>query len=131
MKVLYKRSKYYKIIERHISRVPAKLKELDEGYFVLFNARTKKFEVHNSKQRQSTYSFEVPFDELDYRTVRYARETAVHRGDEIVAKIEESEKRKEDESDKKYADMFEEKATDLAEALSGRIQVRMSWYYKK
>lgn len=93
---------YYSIVNTNVFHIPERLKEIDSSYFVVRNHKTKKFEVHSSKNIGFSRCFVVPFEELDVRTIDYAKETYVgYRGKEIFTeidrhnqKLEESERRK-------------------------------------
>lgn len=111
MKRLYEKSKHFKVIDRHISRVPERLKELDAGYFVLWNSIKNRFEVHNSDQRGSTLAFTTDFDELDNRTLIKARRSAVHRADKLMEEIRRDEIKMEEDRRKKAGQAFEERAS--------------------
>lgn len=61
---------YYKIlISDSVYEIPQRLKEYDKSFFVVFNKRNGKFEVHSHDNLWNTYCFTVPFDELDQRTL--------------------------------------------------------------
>lgn len=66
-----------------------RLKSVDEDYSVCYNVEKRRYEVHNRKQCGSTLAFVVPFDELDARTVEYARKT---RAENVVALLQEIDK---------------------------------------
>lgn len=69
--------------------IPARLKEISETYFIMFNKKTQKFEIHDSAQPESTLACELPFYELDARTLDYVREHHVSRLDQIVMEIDQ------------------------------------------
>ena len=58
--------------------IDKRLKEIDEDYFILFNIKSKCFEVHNQKQAGQaggTYCLKVPYEDLDSRTVTLVKST--------------------------------------------------------
>ena len=55
--------------------ISRRLKSVDEDYRLYYNGAKRRYEVHNRKQCGSTLAFVVPFEELDARTVEYARKT--------------------------------------------------------
>ncbi len=65
-----------------------RLKAIDQNYRVFFNVETQKFEVHNMAQRLGTLAFVVPFDELDARTVQYARFTRVENAQKLFDEVD-------------------------------------------
>lgn len=61
---------YYKVlVEDSVYEIPQRLKEYDKSFFVIYNTKVNKFEVHSSDNLFSTYCFTVPYPELDQRTI--------------------------------------------------------------
>lgn len=86
----------YKVVVRDdLYSINRRLKEIDNSYFLIYDTFREKYEVHSTDNGgASSYCFTVPFDELDARTLVYARETNVAtRGDKI---FEEMEKKNEE-----------------------------------
>ena len=77
-----------RVIEDDLFGICARLKSIDDGYFVFRNYVTGKFVVHNSKCRPNTLCLVLPYDELDERTVRRVRYTAAERAQKIVEDME-------------------------------------------
>lgn len=75
---------YLRFLTGDLYDICARLRELDDGYRVAYNIKTGKFEVHNVRQKGSSYAFTVPYDALDARTVSYARYSSVARLDKIL-----------------------------------------------
>jgi hypothetical protein len=69
-------------VEDNVFDIPRRLKEIDSGYFVMFNPDNQKYELHNEFQ-DTTYCLTFPYDELDGRALDYARETRIERFDVI------------------------------------------------
>ena len=55
--------------------ISQRVKNIDSGYYILFNTSNKKFEVHNSNQVGSSYCLTLPFKELDERTLNFINKT--------------------------------------------------------
>ena len=66
-----------------------RLKEIDNGYFIFYSYKNKRYEVHNKSQRGQTLSLVLPYKTLDERTVRLVRKT---RSERMKSLIEEMEK---------------------------------------
>ena len=77
-----------RVIEDDLFGISARLKSIDDGYFIFRNYKTGKFEVHNRKCRPNTLCLVLPYDELDERTVRRVRYTAAERVKKIVEDME-------------------------------------------
>lgn len=63
------------------------LKQIDSDYALMFDQVTKKYEVHNKRQKP-TLCFVVPYDELDWRTVLLTRQTQVQNAERLFREIE-------------------------------------------
>lgn len=81
----------YQIVTSDLFNISNRLKSIDKNYFVLFNAKRKKFEVHY-KRPSNTYELTVPFDVLDARTVQLVQKTRVQNNQKIFDEIERSNK---------------------------------------
>lgn len=68
--------------------IPVRLKEVNRDFFVMFNTRDQKFEIHCSSQPFDTLACVLPFDELDARAINYVREFARERTEHIAEEIE-------------------------------------------
>lgn len=76
------------VIEDDLFGVAARLKSIDDGYFVFLNYKTGKFEVHNTKNGANTLCLVLPYAELDERTVRKVRYTRAERIRSVLERIE-------------------------------------------
>lgn len=79
----------YQEIKDDVYYICDRLKEIDESYYVLYNLSKNCYEVHSSLQKNS-YCFVVPFDELDERTLAFARRTRSDRRDKLIEEIEKN-----------------------------------------
>lgn len=75
-------------IENDLFGIVARLRSIDEGYFVVFNTRRGAFEVHNDRQRGSTFSLSIPYPCLDVRTVHLVRRTRAENAKRLFAEME-------------------------------------------
>lgn len=76
-------------VTSHAMDIPVRLKELNGAFFVMFNVRTQKYEVHCADQPFETLACVLPFDQLDARAIRYVREHSARRLEEVAREIEE------------------------------------------
>jgi hypothetical protein len=74
-------------IENDVFDIVKRIKDLDEGYFILFDTTKKQFEVHN-KNQNSTYCLTVPFGELDKRLVDLIKYSNMKNIDKIIEDID-------------------------------------------
>ena len=80
-------------VTSHVMDIPVRLKELNRAFFVMFNTRTQKYEIHCADQPFETLACSLPFEELDARAITYAREHSVERLEKIAREIEEYNER--------------------------------------
>ncbi len=82
------------LLESEPFYITERLKEIDEGYFVVFNLSKNAFEVHNSAQKGPSYAFTVPFDVLDERTITLARKTKSQNAAKLIEEIDKENENK-------------------------------------
>ena len=75
-----------KLITNDLFDVADRLKSVKNSYVLYFNACKQRFEVHDGEKRR--LEFVVPYDELDARTVEYARYTRVENAKQVFDEIE-------------------------------------------
>ena len=80
-----------KLITDDLYDVAARLRSVKESYAVYYNTELERYEVHDSARK--CLEFVVPFDELDARTVEYARYSRVENAKRIFAEMEEYNER--------------------------------------
>ena len=68
--------------------IAKRLREIDEDYFVFYSYKKKRYEVHNRSQRGNTLAFTVPYNELDTRTLSFARRTRRERAEKLMREME-------------------------------------------
>ncbi len=77
-----------RVIEDDLLGVCARLRSIDDGYFVFLNYKTGRLEVHNKNCAPRTLCLVLPYERLDERTVRRVRFTRAERIKETLARIE-------------------------------------------
>lgn len=83
-----------RVIEDDLFGVAARLKSIDDGYFVFLNYKTGRFEVHNSQNGASTLCLVLPYPTLDERTVRKVRYTRAERIRSVLESMERDNARR-------------------------------------
>ncbi len=79
-------------IENDLLDIAARLRALDDGYRVYYIPEKSRYEVHNVNQYGDTLAFVVPYEQLDARTVEFARYTRVENADRLFAETDKSER---------------------------------------
>ena len=74
-------------IEDDVFEIVKRLKEIDDGYFVLYDTCKNRFEVHNYYQ-ENTYCLMCPFDVLDDRLIDVVLYSNVLNIDKIIEDID-------------------------------------------
>ncbi len=93
-------------IKNDLFNVVKRLQKIDPDYFVLFNTRTKKFELHNKSQGLGvkTYCLTFPFNVLDVRAVNYTHQTSVRNSVKLFSEIEKNNEKIENNNKNKILD---------------------------
>ena len=74
------------LITNDLFDIAWRLRAVNDNYRVYYNVEKSRYEVRNSKT--NALEFVVPYDELDSRTVEYARYSRVENAERIFAEIE-------------------------------------------
>lgn len=82
----------------HAMDIPRRLKELDEGYFVMLNVKTQRFEVWHRGYGEGILECVLPYEALDERAIRHVREHRVERMEALIREMEAHNARLEEET---------------------------------
>jgi len=82
----------YQEIKSDLFNIVKRIKGINPKYFVLYNHKKKKYEVH-FKRSKSTYELTIPFDTLDSRAVNFVMKTRMENQKKLLKEIEESNKK--------------------------------------
>lgn len=67
-----------RLIDRDLYNIAARIREIDDGYRVVFDTKLNRFEVWHTRSRSITPELVLPYKELDARTLSRTRLT-LHR----------------------------------------------------
>ena len=84
-----------KLIENDLFDIASRLRSVNDSYILYYNTEKERYEVHDRVRH--CLQFVVPFDELDARTVEYARYSRVENAHKIFAEVEYHNKKLEKE----------------------------------
>ena len=76
--------------------IASRLRAINDDYRLYYNAQKRRYEVHSAKRQR--LQFIVPYDELDARTVEYARYSRVENAKRIFEDIEKHNSKLEQQS---------------------------------
>lgn len=74
-------------ITHDVCDIAQRIKEVDENYFIVFNRLTGRFELHDRSNRDS-FACELPYGELDARSIHHARMTRIERIDRLLRELD-------------------------------------------
>ena len=75
-------------IETDALFITNRLKQIDQNYFVVYNTKKSRYELHNSKQLGDTFCLVCPYKNLDERFVILAQKTQSKNIDKLIAEID-------------------------------------------
>jgi hypothetical protein len=84
------RQTYRQRLTGDLYNIVGRIKDIDPDYFVVYNVKICKFEIHNSNQKGDTLCVVLPYRELDARAVEYLHRTSVQRTDQLMQELTQS-----------------------------------------
>lgn len=76
------------LITQDLFDIAQRLKGINANYKLYFNKATQQYQVYQTKGLGEVLAFVVPYDQLDARTLQYARYTSVCNAKQVFADIE-------------------------------------------
>ena len=101
-----------KQIKNNAFNIPDRIKQIDKSFYIVFNTLKNCYEVHSSKQKNS-FCFNVPFKELDVRTLLHAKKTSVKNLTGILQEIENFNSQQELNSHKEKKDYITQRGAEI------------------
>ena len=101
------------LVESDVYGIADRLKEIDKGYFVVFNPNNQRYQLHHSEQPDSSYCLTFPYEGLDDRAVEHTRRTSVTRAKTIFAEMKAHNEKLERDNNNKVADEVAWKAKEI------------------
>lgn len=80
-------------INQDVFNISDRIKEIDSDYFIVYNTKLKKYEVHNSSQNMNSYCLTCPYESLDCRLLEKTMQTRIINFDKIINEIEQNNKK--------------------------------------
>ena len=74
-------------IENDVFEITKRIKEIDDGYYIVFDTKKQVYELHNSEQDNS-YCLTVPYANLDVRLIDLLLYTNIKNIDNILNDID-------------------------------------------
>lgn len=101
------------LIESDVFNISQRIKEIDEGYFIVFNPTNQRYELHHSEQADSSYCSTLPYEELDGRAIERTREMSAARARIILAEMKAHNEKLEHDNNKKIENEVAWKAKEI------------------
>ncbi|MBE7076970.1 MAG: hypothetical protein E7374_03685 [Clostridiales bacterium] len=79
-------------IEFDVYEISKRIKEIDRGYYIVYDTLKDVFEIHNSLQKDTSYCLTLPYKQLDNRTLKYVCVTKSSNIEKIIEKIDNDNK---------------------------------------
>jgi len=108
---------WYSQVTHDLFGISERLRQIDKDYFVLYNHRMNRWEVHNTESFPHTYSFVVPYEFLDARTLDYAMKTRRENTDKLLREMEENNERIKASKDRDFKNNLESASLETANDL--------------
>ena len=89
-----------------VFEITKRIKEIDEGYFIVFDTKKARYELHNCNQINS-YCLTVPYDNLDSRLIDDILYTGISNIDNIIRDIDNNNTKLEQDVEKNIKNQTE------------------------
>lgn len=86
-----------------------RLREIDKSYFIVFNTKFNRYEVHSSRQAENTFCVGLPFLTLDERVIDFVQKTRIENIEKLLDEIEKNNKKQTINNQKNILNKLEEK----------------------
>ncbi|MCL2255829.1 MAG: hypothetical protein FWC11_03105 [Firmicutes bacterium] len=93
----------HQLITEDTFNIASRLKNIDSTYFLVFNHKTRKFEVHSREQRGNSLCLILPFSTLDERTLIHVKKTRSENRKQFLIEMEKENEKIEKEKIEKVA----------------------------
>jgi len=114
------RRKRMRLIKNDTNHIAKRIRDIENGYFILQDNATGDYEVHSTENIGNTYCFTVPHDSLDARTLEYCRYTSTGRN--AVATIERKNERIRRSTERSNKNDMYDRSMELADRMSAAVQ---------
>lgn len=100
-------------ITHDVYNIANRIRDIDSGYYIVYDTSKGHFEVHNANQRDTTYCVTLPFDTLDERVLNYVNKTRVVNIENILEDIDRDNLRHENAEKSCVLSQFNESVSDM------------------
>lgn len=94
--------------------IPERIYEYDPSFFVVYNTRHHRYEIHCTEHFPTTHAVTLPYKELDVRAVRHLWYNDIRmQGDKVLKKADKYEERLEKEKAREEKNFIESFAREF------------------
>lgn len=105
-------------ITNDVFDIARRIKEIDGDYFVVYDARLDRFEVHNRRQRPDTLSLVLPYNTLDCRAIDKVLSTRAERVAALLAEMDRANEKLAEARGREIVDRRMEEGREILDRLS-------------
>lgn len=102
-----------KKIKNDVYNISSRIKKIDPDYYIVFDTKQKRFEVHHSKQKFGSLCLVVPYSCLDNRTLQLVYKSQIKWFKENIRQIEKDNERLEKMSQSRTMDMAKSELNEI------------------
>ena len=110
----------YELVEHDLCNIADRIRKIDPSYYIVFNKRNGRYEVHSTDNIGASFCFLVPYDELDARTLVYCRETRVER--DVIERVDRLNSYAEKSRDRTRRSEYRYRAEEMADHVKRAVQ---------
>ncbi len=107
------------MITNDVFDIAKRIKEIDQDYFVVYDKKLCRFEVHNKRQKPDTLSLVLPYDRLDCRAIDKVLSTRTQYVAKLLEQIDKQNEQLHEKQIKQLADKRIEECHEFLRRLSG------------
>lgn len=116
---LSKRKKL-RLVDNDTNRIAERIRDIENGYFILQDNVSGNYEVHSVENIGDTYCFTVPYDLLDARTLEYCRYTSTGRN--AVATMKKKNEQIHCSTERSNKNDLYDRSMEFADRMSAAVQ---------
>lgn len=112
------RCPWLRLVEHDLYGIAERITAIESGYFIVYDTRAGRYEVHSADNKGNTYCFTVPYDALDCRTLDYCERTLVAKTDQLLRDMEKNNAKIDENRHKDFKNKMESASYETAQEVS-------------
>ena len=109
-------------IESDVFEITKRIKEIDDGYFVMFDTKNNRYELHNLYQ-DNTYCLTYPYADLDSRLIEMILYSNILNIDNIINDIDNNNKEIERNTENQIKSQTEYQVREICDFASNSSKI--------